>query len=489
MQKVSCPSCGAEVVFRSAASVMAVCDYCHSTLLKDAESVQDIGKMASVLEDYSPIQINTAGVYQDKHFAIVGRIQLRYEAGFWNEWYALFDDASAGWLSDASGQYVFTLPQSVPPAAPQFATLVPGFSLAYGGSRFVAADVRTARCVAGQGELPFRVGSGWEAKVADFRSAGRFLTLDYSEGESPQLYVGRSVDLAELRCQLLRSADDIAATAGRFRGKTTALNCPNCGSAIKYQAGMAFHVVCPSCQAEVDCSTDKALVLQKHEQLARVITTLALGDIGTIDRVRYEVIGFLKCREVESDESSEWIEYLLFNDQKGFVWLVESEDRWDRVKVLNLWPDQASPTSVGFGGERYTKLYQYGSEVIYAAGAFNWRVAVGDRTRITDYGKQGQKLTAEATDKEITWSAATEVPAAQVMQWFAKKVPVRANESAPSGDQRELFRIAVICSIILAVLNIPILFMAGRDPFENLIIPAIVLWLPVWVRGWFAKGS
>jgi len=86
MQKVSCPSCGAEVSFRSAASVMAVCEYCHSTLLKDAESVKDIGKMSDVLEDYSPIQINTSGEYQGKHFTVVGRIQLRYDDGFWNEW-------------------------------------------------------------------------------------------------------------------------------------------------------------------------------------------------------------------------------------------------------------------------------------------------------------------------------------------------------------------------------------------------------------------
>src|SRR5204862_1942155 len=97
--------------FRSAASVMAVCEYCRSTLLKDAESVKDIGKMSEVLEDYSPIQINTSGTFQGQNFTVVGRIQLRYDAGFWNEWYVLFDHGASAWLSDASGQYVFTLPQ------------------------------------------------------------------------------------------------------------------------------------------------------------------------------------------------------------------------------------------------------------------------------------------------------------------------------------------------------------------------------------------
>lgn len=493
MQKVSCPSCGAEVEFRSAASVMAVCEYCHSTLLKDAESVKNIGKMAEVLEDYSPIQINTTGDFEGKHFSVVGRIQLRYEDGLWNEWYALFDDGSAGWLSDASGQYVFTVLRPAPPSAPAFQALAPGNSLTYGGGRFVASDVRTARCVAGQGELPFRVGSGWEAKVADFRSGGRFLTLDYSDAATPQLFVGESVDLQGLHCQLLRSEGDIAKTAGRVKGTTTALNCPNCGSAINYQAGMAFHVVCPACHAQVDCSTDKALVLQKHGELDRIITTLQLGDTGTIDGSEYRIIGFVKCREIESDESSQWVEYLLFDSKQGFLWLVESEDRWDRVKVLDEWPEQTSGDSVSFRGERYSKLYRYGAEVVYAAGAFNWRVAVGDKTRIIDYAKGDQKLTAEASPNEITWSLTRPVPGTQVKQWFAKGAafPVEKPAQGVLSELRDanLTRDAIICSILLALINLPIAFSNADSDLDATLVALVVLWIPIWIGNRLRKAG
>src|SRR6185312_9434845 len=118
-------------------------------------------------------------------------------------------------------------------------------------------------------------------------------------------------------------------------------------------------------------------------------------------------------------EGSQWIEYLLFNDKRGFLWLVESEDRWDRVKVLDEWPEQRSPTSMVLRGTTYNKLFQYGSEVIYAAGAFNWRVAIGDRTRIIDYAHNGSKLTAESSNSEIVWSTSSQIQAAQVRQWFA----------------------------------------------------------------------
>lgn len=492
MQKVSCPSCGAEVSFRSAASVMAVCEYCHSTLLKDAESVKDIGKMSDVLEDYSPIQINTAGEHQGKHFTVVGRIQLRYDDGFWNEWYVLFDDGAGAWLSDASGQYVFTVPQRTSSAAPKYEALKPGVGLTLSGSRFIASDVRTARCVAGQGELPFKVGTGWEAKVADFRAGNRFLTLDYSDAETPQIYMGQSVDLPGMRCQLLRSDTDIAQTAGKFRGKTTSLSCPNCGSPIKYQAGMAFHVVCPSCNAQVDCSTDRAVVLEKHEQIARVITTLSLGDVGTIDGLKYEVIGFTKCNEV--GEQASWVEYLLFNDKRGFLWLVESEDRWDRVKVLDEWPEQSNPTTVDLRGAKYNKLYQYGSEVAYAAGAFNWRVAVGDRTRIIDYAREGQKLTAESSDTEIVWSAANQVSEAQVKQWFGKTtMPASlARDVKPevdAGDLAGLKRASIIATVILAVINLPIALATDDEDMLAMFIGMGVLWIPFWLRNKFANGG
>ena len=68
MFKLACPSCGAEVTFRSATSAIAVCEYCRSTLLREADAVRDVGKMAVALEDYSPIRITTSGMYAGKAF-------------------------------------------------------------------------------------------------------------------------------------------------------------------------------------------------------------------------------------------------------------------------------------------------------------------------------------------------------------------------------------------------------------------------------------
>lgn len=483
MQTVSCPSCGAEVQFRSAASVLAVCEYCQSTLLKDADSVKDIGKMAEALEDYSPIQLGTCGSYKALQFSVVGRIQLRYEHGLWNEWYLLFNDGSAGWLSDASGQYVLTQADGPALNAPQFDTLIPGAPYLAGETTLLASDIRTARCVAGQGELPFQVGQGWQAQVADFRRGRQFVTLDYSDGYPPQRYQGQAVELADLKCQLLRSDDDIIASAGKYRGKAAALDCPSCGAAIGYQPGITYHLLCPSCHAEVECSTGQALVLQKHAELQQQKTTLELGSVASIGGVKYRLIGLMRCR----DEEDSWTEYLLFHASRGFLWLVESAQGWQRVTVLNSWPDSVSAKQAEYDGQKYAKRYDYQSEVTYAAGAFNWHVTIGDRTSICDYQCGTSVLTAETSEHETTWSLAKPVDAHMLAEWF--KRPELVKEAAkPLDSEAQLRSTAIWLSAVLVLLNLPMLFLGSF--FETLLTSLfglMFLWLPV-LHGKSEKG-
>lgn len=467
MFKALCPSCGANVVFKSPASVMAVCEYCQTTVLKDAESVKDIGKMASVLEDYSPLQIGTTGIYQQQGFSLLGRIQLKYDDGLWNEWYALFDDGKEGWLSEASGQYVFTFLEGKADDAPPFEQLRPLSKYRL----YSATDVRSARCTGGQGELPFKVGKGWQTQVADFRIKDNFLTLDYSDGFPPLRYTGKAVTLDDLQCQLLRDKDVIEDSAGRIKGQMQALDCPSCGSQIPYASQEFKHIVCPACSANVELNEDKAIVIQKHSQQAAKHTSLNLGDIGKIDGVDYVIIGLLQAEELGEDADAPWTEYLLYHATKGFLWLVESSEGWDKISVLNEMPDTSRRDALVYQGKTFKKLWDYQARVIYAAGAFNWRVKVGDKTNITDYQAAADKISAEKTTNEVTWSLAQKVPKALVAKWFNKSVTspvVLANAS----NKLPLFKVFVA---LLWLINLP-LIVFGSGSLVLTIIATAVLW-------------
>ena len=125
MKRAICPSCGAPVLFHSAASIYAVCEFCRSTLLRTGEDLKNLGRMADLLDDTSRIQIGSEGTFRSRHFLVVGRIQLKYEAGLWNEWHILFDDGRSAWLAEAAGEYIVSAQVSVREPIPAFTALVP----------------------------------------------------------------------------------------------------------------------------------------------------------------------------------------------------------------------------------------------------------------------------------------------------------------------------------------------------------------------------
>ena len=450
MQTIPCPSCGAQVQFRSTASVMAVCDFCKTTVLKDIDSVKDLGKMSDVLEDYSPIQINTSGTFGGNQFTVIGRIQLRYADGMWNEWYVLFDDGKTAWLGDASGQYMLTSEVHGGTHFPPFASLIPAHAYSINGHSYTASDVRTADCIGGQGELPFKVGQGWQAKVADLRSGRSFLTLDYSESDTPKIFAGQAVTLDELKCQLLREDDQIETTAGKYHGKIQTLSCPSCGSNTAFVPGATSTLICPSCHAQVDVSGTTAQVLAKANEATQVATTLELGAQATINGKIFQIIGLMR---VVDNENSIWTEYLLHHPTAGLFWIIETNDGWARARVMDEWPMWAQEESAVLGSTTFQKLYRYPARVIYAIGAFNWRVRVGYQTEVVEFQNGLIKLAAEITESEMTWSQSTPVSADQIQAWFGKTVNAL---KAPTTSSLKAISIKFIWIILLLNL-IPII--------------------------------
>lgn len=439
MQTVACPSCGAPLEFKSHAAVMAVCEYCRATVLKDADSVRDIGKMSSVLEDYSPIQIGTSGSFAQRQFTVIGRIQLRYADGMWNEWYILFDDGETGWLGDFSGQYSITLPRELTELPPLFESVERGRRYLLGGQSMLAADKRSATCVGGQGELPFAVGQGWSARVADFRKGASFLTLDYSDGHEPLAFQGHAVELADLKCQLLRDDDAVLASAGRYRGKLSTLECTACGTAIQYLPGLTTTLVCPSCATQLDASGPKAEVLASAERIERRLPTLALGAKARVVGQDYTVIGAME----RTDGSYTWTEYLVYTGRAGFFWLVETDEGWFRAQVESRWPEWSidHPDTLTLDGASFERDEEYVARVTWAAGAFNWRVKAGDEVRVIEYTRGQQSIAAELAPEELTFSRSQPIAFDQLRAWFGKSLgaaPLTSNvtEARDDGERR-----------------------------------------------------
>jgi hypothetical protein len=206
-REIKCPSCGAPVVFHSPASILAVCEYCSSTLVRHDLNLEDIGKMAELQPDGSPLQLRSEGRYRGIPFTVVGRIQVRYTQGLWNEWYLLFDDQGSGWLDESMGTYAVSFLTGVAEKVPPFEDLHAGQQIVLKGQIYKVTSLERAFCIGGKGELPFRIGPGYSAPAADLAGPGNgFGTLDYSEDE-PLVFMGEYVELEELHFSGLRQVN------------------------------------------------------------------------------------------------------------------------------------------------------------------------------------------------------------------------------------------------------------------------------------------
>ncbi|UTH75966.1 DUF4178 domain-containing protein [Chromobacterium sp. IIBBL 290-4] len=484
MYRIACPSCGADVEFRAASSVLAVCQYCRSTLLRDADSVRDIGKMAELLDDYSPLQITSSGRYIDRNFSIVGRIQLRYDAGVWNEWYLLFDDGRGGWLSESVGQYVLTLPVGQDPQAPAFDGLQPGQSYTHLNRDFVFSDVRQAQCIGGEGELPFSVGDGWQAQVADARCQQMFLTLDYSDHpDAPELFIGQATTLPQLKMQLLRDTRMIEEKTGKLKGSVATLACPGCAAPLDYRAGAATQITCGHCHSQVDLTGDVATVIGMHKRAEEAPgLTLELGGTATIERLPWTVTGALVW-QTDDEDASRWTEYLLYNVDKGFRWLVESSEGWFIGSLMDCWVDSLRADYAVLDNKTYSRAYpDYRASIVYAAGAFPWRAKLGDSLLLSEYQNASgqQRLSREWSEQEMTWTRSDKASNEAVGKWFGQPelAPMHVDEAE---DESSLQSIGIKYGLILLLLNLPLAWIGNEldDGFVICMIACFVLALPI----------
>ncbi|MBI5211293.1 MAG: DUF4178 domain-containing protein [Elusimicrobia bacterium] len=194
----ACPSCGAPFSFKSAVSLLAVCSYCRSLLLRKDLDIENLGKVAQLMPDGSPLQLGCEGKHKGAPFGVIGRLQMRYPEGFWNEWHLSFIDGKLGWLGEAQGLYALSFKSSAGAALPAYGSLSVGGKVELAGKTFAVKDRREAEYIAAEGELPFRVPFGEKAPFADLAGPGReFATIDYSE-DPPFLFLGEYVPFDEL---------------------------------------------------------------------------------------------------------------------------------------------------------------------------------------------------------------------------------------------------------------------------------------------------
>jgi ssDNA-binding Zn-finger/Zn-ribbon topoisomerase 1 len=448
--QASCPACGGPIIFKRGSSIVVVCEFCNSAIARGDRNLEDLGKVAELVETGSPLDVGLKGVYRGVSFELTGRAQLGHSAGgLWDEWYAAFQDGRLGWLAEAQGRFYLTFqkPMSEHGLIEPFDMLELGEPVAAMPSSvpFVVAEKGVARALGAKGEIPYKLVPGEEYAYADLSGPnGEFATLDYSQFP-PLIFVGREVPLSELGFPAGVRAPEREAQ----RVAAIQLSCPQCGGPLDLRApDQTMRVACPNCGSLLDANQGRLKFLKALDP-GKVKPIIPIGSTGEFNGARLTVIGFMQ-RSVEFEGVRySWEEYLLYNPQVGFRWLVRSDDNWNFVEPVSpgaVAAEGGKERSVRYSGKRF-KLYQNATaRVDFVMGEFYWKVYTGELTRASDFicpplmlskeesigDQKDAKKGKTVSTGEINWSLGTYLKHAEVEKAFGVTGLPRTSKIAPN---------------------------------------------------------
>jgi hypothetical protein len=475
-----CPGCGAPVAFVSAQSTHAVCGYCQSTVVRQGDTLARIGKMAELFDDHSPLQLQASGVWQGQPFTLVGRLQYKYGEGSWTEWHAVLADGRSAYLSEDNGAYVFSTALASPRALPAAERFRVGSTTAINGKTFSVASNQQVALLSAQGELPRLPALGQPFAMVELRSqgegaaaagasligrdlgasrpAGEVVSIDYSS-QPPTLSLGQAVLLEELKLSGLREAS-VKDEKGR------AFSCPNCGSPVAALLASSKSITCPACNSLIDLSQGIGGELKHALQDEPVQPLIALGSTGKLQGVDWQVVGFqhrLGTDPADPDEHFGWEEYLLYNRQRGFTFLVDSSEGWSLVKpTTGAASLNDSGQSATYLGTRYPLKESYNATTSYVVGEFYWQVTRGQQTSNHDFASGKNLLSMEQSPNEVTWSVGSKIESdavAKAFQLEGKKELLKRSDAGPGSAAQGMGCMTVV--VLVAILLL-FLFLMNR---------------------------
>ena len=425
--QAGCPACGAPVTFKIDSSIVTVCDFCHSVVARGDRNFEDLGKVADIVESGSPLQIGMQGSFHGVFFELTGHTQLGHAAGgLWDEWYAAFADGRWGWLAEAQGRYYMTfqleLPEQslIPPFdALQLGQPVPGIP---GSVPMMVAEKGEAAQLGAKGEIPYRVTPGETYTYVDLSGPGGvFGTIDYSE-DRPLVFIGREVPLEEL------GIIGVAAPEREARRVTAMqLSCPQCAGPLELRApDITERVTCPNCGSLLDVSQGKLQFLNALRP-GKVVPVIPLGAIGQFAGAPLTVIGFVQ-RSVEFDKRYYWEEYLLYNPQVGFRWLVRSDDHWNFVQTVPPGEVMDQGKAAYFQNKRFKLFQDAVGRVEHVIGEFYWKVMVGEQVYMADYIDPPRMLSKEVSTVAPSGDQPAQAPQKQKVRKGKRDKPVETGE-------------------------------------------------------------
>ncbi len=400
-KKFQCPSCGAEQTVTNPGVVMRVCDFCRTAMYWDKDSALRAGEKSLELPPSKRFKVGATGKIGKKPFMVLGRLAYSHEKGAWSEWFIEMDDGTIKWLSEDEGELFLEQPVPIKAAIPPFEELTPGMKIDLDGKVGIIEELGKATCLGGEGQIPFPAEIGDHYPYADGSGTdGSFsFGLEYdTDGGNPTVFMGKAFGVA-------KSESQVPGGFGPETKPAEAIRCPSCGKPYDGpRVATTEMIVCPGCKSVLSLDKAQAAVIGQVTG-KKPAFAFEVGTALTFEKVRYEVMG--RLHYVETDESIEYHsnEYILYNPDKGYLWLSEEKGHFCISNVVHaqyiLPSTQAPRRTVTVGREQFL-FYESGTlELRWVDGALPWTAAVGEKTEYVHAIKPPEFVDREKTGQEV----------------------------------------------------------------------------------------
>jgi uncharacterized Zn-finger protein len=417
------------VEFTAGSAQVVVCGYCQTVVAKKGANLEAHGRISAIVDTDSPLRLGLEGRYAKTGYRLVGHVQKDHGAGPWDEWYVEFDDGRTGWLSEAEGAFYMMFDSGVEEGL-ELEALHPGERLHMRNRAFVVEERGHGKVVAAAGQLPSDVDPTEDSYYVDATGPkGMFASLDFgTRTRDPEVFLGQRLKLEQLGIPM----DQV-----RPKAKKVSLQqarCTQCNGALELRApDRTRRVACPYCGALLDASQGKLAFLQLLEKPEHP-PIIPLGGKGKLGGVEWICIGFMIRSCTVEGTRYPWEEYLLFNKNEGFNWLMLSNGHWVHLKPIDAGDVSLAP-GVGayYEGRRYKAFQAVTAVTEQVMGEFYWEVRAGEMAQATEYVAPPYSVNEDATETEVSFTHGEYIEPGVIEEAFKPQEPLPARHGiAPS---------------------------------------------------------
>ncbi len=180
---ISCPSCGVAIEGTTAHTRSLSCPHCSNWVYFGSNGWESAGLFEHAIDAPSMLQLGKSGKLTDRHFVVRGRVRMRYEDGYWDEWWLEFEDGDHQWLEEDDGSYRLHENIDVAAEAALMKDATVGGNVSLDGEDWFVTERVDAKVAGVEGSLPVAIIPGEAVVCVDVMGNGSKMSIEAGEQE------------------------------------------------------------------------------------------------------------------------------------------------------------------------------------------------------------------------------------------------------------------------------------------------------------------